>query len=197
MNSIKALLILFFICFAKLLMAHPGHDLEPGFTQGLLHPLSGFDHFLVILLVGFWSVFALKNLWMGPLAFMVGMIFGVFIGLAAINIEWLEFGISMSVIVIGILIFLKKKLDLRMSLFLMGIFGTFHGLAHVQYLNFMQSGFIYKSLEDVGGLLLATFALHLFGAAIAKVSKHRISIISKGAGSITFIYGLIMLLRLI
>ena len=84
-----------------------------------------------------------------------------------------------------------------MSLFLMAIFGAFHGLAHVQYLNFMHSGVIYKSLEDLGGLLLATFALHLLGAGIAKISKHQISIVSQGAGSIAFIYGLILTARLI
>jgi urease accessory protein len=178
-------------------MAHPGHGGEPGFTQGLLHPLSGFDHFLVILLVGFWSVFVLKNFWIGPLTFMAGMIFGVFLGLINVNMEWLELGISVSLMALGLFILLKKKLALRMSLFLMGLFGAFHGLAHVQYLNFMHSGFIYKSFEDLGGLLLATCALHLLGAGIAKISKHQILIVSQGAGSIAFIYGLILTARLI
>jgi len=197
MKPLKILFFSFFISFANLLMAHPGHDGDPGFTQGFLHPLSGFDHFLVILLVGFWSVFVLNKFWLGPFIFMVGMIFGVFFGLVDIHIEWLELGISISVMAIGLFIFLKKKLDLRMSLFLMAIFGAFHGLAHVQYLNFMHSGFIYQSLEDLGGLLLATFALHLLGAGIAKISKHQISIVSQGAGSIAFIYGLILTARLI
>jgi urease accessory protein len=197
MKPVKILFFFFSLCFANLLMAHPGHSGDPGFTQGFLHPLSGFDHFLVILLVGFWSVFVLKNFWLGPLIFMVGMIFGVFLGLTDLNIEWLELGISISVMALGLFIFLKKKLDLRMSLFLIGIFGAFHGLAHVQYLNFMHSGFIYQSLEDLSGLLLATFTLHLLGAAIAKISKHQISIVSQGAGSIAFIYGLILTARLI
>jgi len=178
-------------------MAHPGHGVDPGFTQGFLHPLSGLDHFLVILLVGFWSVFVLKNFWIGPLTFMAGMIVGVLLGLIDVNMEWLELGISVSLMALGLFILLKKKLDLRMSLFLMAIFGAFHGLAHVQYLNFMHSGFIYKSLEDLGGLLLATFALHLLGAGIAKISKHHISIVSQGAGSIALIYGLILTARLI
>lgn len=197
MKPVKIFFFFFFLCFANLLMAHPGHIGGPGFMQGFLHPLSGFDHFLVILLVGFWSVFVLNIFWLGPLIFMAGMILGVFFGLTDVNIEWLELGISISVMAIGLFIFLKKKLDLRMSLFLMAIFGAFHGLAHVQYLNFMHSGFIYQSLEDLGGLLLATFALHLLGAGIAKISKHQISIVSQGAGSIAFIYGLILTARLI
>jgi len=197
MKHLKIILFFFFISFANLLMAHPGHVGDPGFMQGFFHPFSGFDHFLVILLVGFWSVFVLKNFWLGPLIFMVGMMFGVFLGLIDLNIEWLELGISISVMALGLFIFLKKNLDLRMSLFLIGIFGAFHGLAHVQYLNFMHSNFIYKSLEDLSGLLLATFALHLLGAGIAKISKHQISIVSQGAGSIAFIYGLILTARLI
>ncbi len=197
MKPLKILFFSFFISFANLLMAHPGHDGDPGFTQGFLHPFSGFDHFLVILLVGFWSVFVLKNFWIGPLTFMAGMIFGVFLGLINVNMEWLELGISVSLMALGLFILIKKKLDLRMSLFLMGLFGAFHGLAHVQYLNFMHSGFIYKSFEDLGGLLLATCALHLLGAGIAKISKHQILIVSQGAGSIAFIYGLILTARLI
>ena len=197
MNLIKILFFFFSICFAKLLMAHPGHGGDPGFTQGFLHPLSGFDHFLVILLVGFWSIFVLKNFWVGSLTFMVGMILGVFIGLMDTSIESLELGISISVMTLGVLIFLKKKLDLLISFFLVGIFGVFHGLAHVQYLNFMHSNFIYESFEDLGGLLIATFALHLLGAGIAKISKHRISMVSQGAASIAFIYGLILTARLI
>lgn len=197
MRLIKVLTFFFAVCFSKLLMAHPGHGGEPGFTQGLLHPLSGFDHFLVILLVGFWSVFVLKSLWVGPLTFIVGMILGVFLALVGISMEWLELGISISVMALGILIFLKKKLDLRISLFLIAIFGAFHGLAHVQYLNFMHSGFIYKSFEDLVGLLLATFALHLLGAGTAKLSKFKIALVSQGAGSIAFIYGLILTARLI
>lgn len=197
MKSFKIPFFFFFISFANLLMAHPGHGGDPGFTQGFLHPFSGFDHLLVILLVGFWSVFVLNKFWIGPFIFMASMIFGVFFGLVDVNIELLELGISVSVMALGLFILLKQKLNLRVSLFLIGLFGAFHGLAHAQYLKFMHSGVSYQSLEDLSGLLLATFALHLLGVGVAKISKHQISIVSQGAGSIAFIYGLILTARLI
>ena len=38
---------------SNLVYAHPGHETSVSFLSGLMHPFSGFDHFLVIVLVGF------------------------------------------------------------------------------------------------------------------------------------------------
>ncbi|MFL5291384.1 MAG: HupE/UreJ family protein, partial [Myxococcales bacterium] len=36
-------------------LAHPGHAEALGFTAGLLHPLTGADHMLAMLMVGLWA----------------------------------------------------------------------------------------------------------------------------------------------
>jgi len=59
--------------FSTLVFAHTGHDVTVSFMSGLLHPFSGFDHLLVIVLVGFWSAFVLKKTWLGPCFFLMGM----------------------------------------------------------------------------------------------------------------------------
>jgi len=85
MNSIKKtakfIAALCFLISSSMAYAHPGHETSISFFSGILHPFSGLDHLLVILLVGFWSAFVLNQIWVGPLAFLLGMMAGVFSGI--------------------------------------------------------------------------------------------------------------------
>src|SRR3546814_5667932 len=57
--------------------AHAGHDTLSGFAVGLLHPLSGVDHLLAMLMVGLWAGIAFPRFWwVCPAAFISFMLGG-------------------------------------------------------------------------------------------------------------------------
>jgi urease accessory protein len=196
MKITKLRLFVFSMALSPISNAHPGHADYPSFMAGLMHPFSGMDHLLVIFLVGFWSVCCLKKIWTGPLAFMLGMVLGALLGLASVSITWLEWAISLSVVFAGVFTILRKKMDSHLGLYLLAIFGIFHGLAHGEVLSIMPMNFLSASIQDLAGLLLATGMLHLLGIGVAKLGNASLPMISKSAGAISFTYGLFLILKL-
>ena len=83
-------------------LAHVGIGNTSGFMHGFIHPLTGLDHQLAIILVG---VFAYqlggRALWLVPLTFVAAMALGGFLGVAGIPVPFVEIGIALSVIVLG------------------------------------------------------------------------------------------------
>jgi urease accessory protein len=188
-TTTKSLGALFFLMLSSMAYAHPGHETSISFMSGILHPFSGLDHLLVILLVGFWSAFVLKQIWVGPLAFLLGMMMGVFAGMLGAPLEFFEFGIATSVIGIGTLLLSKKQYSINWILALLAIFGLFHGFAHAQLFSQGNLGFVLVA-QDMAGLVLATGALHLAGALLVGALKQKTSLFAKGAGIVSLIYGL-------
>ena len=181
--------------FSNLVFAHPGHDLSVSFMSGLLHPFSGLDHFLVIVLVGFWSAFVLKKIWLGPCVFIFGMCLGVLAGLVGIPMNFFEFGIATSVIAIGLLLMIRNQYSPKAVLLLIGAFGIFHGFAHAQL--FADSSLaISLVIQDVAGLVLATAALHLLGVLLVKLLKEKTTVIAKMTGFASVIYGWVLISQL-
>lgn len=181
--------------FSELTFAHAGHDASVSFMSGLLHPFSGADHLLVIILVGFWSAFALKKIWLGPCVFIFGMCLGVLAGLAGMPMNFFEFGIATSVIAIGLLLMIKNQNSPKAIFLLIGAFGVFHGFAHTQL--FVDSSFaISLVIQDVTGLILATAGLHLLGVVSAKLLKEKTTVIAKMAGFASVIYGWVLISQL-
>ena len=197
MKITKLALFVFSMALSQISNAHPGHGDYPSFMSGLMHPFSGMDHLLVIFLVGFWSVCCLKKIWTGPLAFMLGMVLGVLLGFASVSIAWLEWAISLSVVFAGVFTILRKKMDSHLGLYLLAIFGIFHGLAHGEVLSIMPMNFLSASVQDLVGLLSATSMLHLLGIGVAKIGNSSLPMISKSAGAISFTYGLFLIFKLI
>ena len=181
--------------FSGLAFAHAGHDVSVSFMSGLLHPFSGVDHLLVIVLVGFWSTFVLKKIWIGPCVFLLGMCMGVLAGLTNIPLNFFEFGIAASVIVIGLLLLLQNQYSSKAILTLIGTFGIFHGFAHAQL--FSDSSLAISLVgQDIVGLILATAALHLSGALLVKLLKEKTNVIAKIAGFASVIYGWVLISQL-
>jgi len=180
------------ILFSELALAHPGHDVSISFMSGLLHPFSGLDHLLVIVLVGFWSAFVLKKIWLGPCIFLIGMCLGVMAGLASLPLSYFEFGIAASVIVIGLLLLVRNWFSTTTILALIGSFGVFHGFAHADQLVASSTGLLFL-VQDLAGLILATGVLHLSGALLVKTLKEKTSIFAKVAGISSVVYGLFLM----
>jgi urease accessory protein len=182
--------------FSGLTLAHPGHDVSISFISGLLHPFSGLDHLLVIVLIGFWSAFVLKKIWLGPCIFVFGMCLGVIAGLASLPLSFFEFGIAASVIVLGFLLLVRNWFSNTAILALIGSFGVFHGFAHADQLTSSSIGLLLL-VQDLVGLILATGVLHLSGAFLVKVMKEKTSIFAKVAGISSLAYGLFLMGQLV
>jgi urease accessory protein len=180
---------------SNLVYAHPGHETSVSFLSGLMHPFSGFDHFLVIVLVGFWSAFMLKKIWLGPCVFILGMCLGVFAGLSNLPLHIFEFGIAASVIAMGLLLLVQRQYSNNPTLALIGCFGIFHGFAHAALFS---NGSLGASLvaQDMAGLILATGILHLSGALLVKLLRDKTAIFARVTGFASVIYGWVLISQL-
>ncbi|MEA9569005.1 HupE/UreJ family protein [Polynucleobacter sp. AP-Nickl1-40-C4] len=180
---------------SNLVYAHPGHETSVSFLSGLMHPFSGFDHFLVIMLVGFWSAFMLKKIWLGPCVFILGMCLGVFAGLSNLSLHIFEFGIAASVIAMGLLLLVQRQYSNNAILALISFFGIFHGFAHAELFS---NGSYGASLvaQDMAGLILATGILHLSGALLVNLLKEKTAIFARVTGFASVIYGWVLISQL-
>ena len=140
---------------------HLGHDLAPGFIEGVLHPLSGIDHVLAMIMVGMLAVrLGGRASWILPAAFVTAMAVGALAGLSGITPFAVEAGIALSVVVLGMLLALRVRAPMLPAVALVSAIALFHGQAH----GAGTAGVM--SLAYLGGVLLGTAVLHLGGIAI-------------------------------
>lgn len=190
---IKLFYVLAFVTSSSCSFAHSGHVDSVSFMSGLLHPLTGWDHFLAILLASFWSAFALKKIWVGPVLFMSGMGVGAILGLAQYSVEWFELGIAFSITGLGVLIYVHQKSNPSLALGLIGLFGFFHGYAHADALSGASSAMVSSIAIDLLGLLVATAVLHGVGVLLANKLRQFNQMAYKGVGISATLVGLTMI----
>jgi len=123
-------LYLAFALFAPLpALAHAGHAEIPGFVAGFLHPFSGVDHVVAMLMVGLWAATiggrAMTQL---PAVFLAGMALGFLVGDVAI--PGVEAGILASTVLLAALAALALPMRRMVAMPLIGIAGLLHGHAH-------------------------------------------------------------------
>jgi urease accessory protein len=152
-----------FIGFPLLLAGVMVSDLaqaHSGSSAGWLHPLSGLDHLLAMIAVGAWSCqMGGKAIWVVPGAFVCCMLLGGLLGFDQIDLPGTEIGVSLSVVLLGLAIGLKKTFAVAVAALGVGIFGVFHGYAHGYEMPVMDDKFAYAA-----GFLTTTACLHLIGA---------------------------------
>src|SRR6476646_2116772 len=96
-------------------LAHVGVGNTSGFMPGFMHPLSGLDHQLAMILVG----------------------------VAGRPVPFVEIGIAPSVIVLGAVVAFGVKAPLAVAMGAVGLFAIFHGHAHGSEIPLDASGFEY------------------------------------------------------
>lgn len=142
-------------------MAHPGHGTGT-LLEGLLHPF-GLDHLLAMVAVGLWSVTKLprSRAWQGPAVFLAGLAISAFVGATGLTLQYLEQGVSLSLLAFGLMLFLaSRQLPTGLGLGLIGIAASLHGLAHgLESPDLGLSGYIV-------GVLITTSLLHGTGAVL-------------------------------
>ena len=134
-----------------------------GFEAGFFHPVLGFDHLLAMIAVGMISTLYNKNaIFTVPAAFVFMMFIGSLFGIENINFLNNELAISLSLLVLGIAILLKRNLPFVIAIITVGFFGFFHGHAHGLEIPTLTAPYKY-----VSGFILATVLLHISGIVIA------------------------------
>lgn len=147
--------------------AHAEHGAVGGFTSGLLHPVTGLDHVVAMVAVGLWGVFlGRRAMWALPVIFPMVMALGGALGVMGMPLPYVEPGIALSGIILGLMVAFAVKAPLWAAGLLVGVFAIFHGHAHGTELPEAASPLTYAI-----GFVIATGLLHLAGIAFGLVEK--------------------------
>ncbi len=157
------------VFLSTLAFAHIGVGETPGFLPGLGHPFSGFDHVAAMIAVGLWAAqLGGRAVWLVPLSFVSVMAVSGLLSMFAAAIPFIEGGITLSLLVLGLLIAAAIRLPVLASAAIVGVFAVFHGYAHGSEMPQNTD-----SLTYAAGFILATALLHLSGIGMAVLAgKH-------------------------
>jgi urease accessory protein len=143
-------------------LAHTGIGAAGGFAHGFWHPIGGLDHVLAMVAVGAFAVrLDGRAVWLVPAAFVAMMAVGGFAGLEGIQLPFVETGIALSVVVLGLAVAFRWKLPVAVASALVGLFAIFHGHAHGSEMPVDAPGLTYAA-----GFMLATASLHVAGIGL-------------------------------
>ncbi len=161
--------ILFVSGIPGLVLAHEGTSLPYGsFMAGITHPVLGVDHFLAMVSVGVVSAqIGGRALWSVPLTFVSVMAVGGVLGLFDAGLGAIEFGIAMSVLVLGGAIAADKSLPVWVAMIAVGLFAVFHGYAHGA-----EMPRVAEPVRYAAGFLTGTAALHVSGLVTGDITQH-------------------------
>ena len=152
-------------------LAHTGAGIEHDLMHGFLHPFGGLDHVLAMVAVGVFAfVLGGRALYLVPLAFVGMMAAGFLLGVAQIDVPFVELGIALSSVVIGGVAALGRPMPVVAASALVGVFAIFHGVAHGADMPLGSTGWQYAVGLLMGAGLrdgTATALLHFAGIAAA------------------------------
>jgi urease accessory protein len=145
-------------------LAHSGH-FETSFAAGLLHPLTGLDHLLAMVMVGLWAGLAFQRYrWVCPAAFVGFMLVGFSYGSVGGGLPFAELLIIASLAVLGLALAFDFRPPLAIAAPMVALFAIGHGFAHgAEMTGGNAPGF-------VAGFLITTALLHIAGLRLARLS---------------------------
>lgn len=161
-NAQAAIAVVFFVASllaASPALAHTGEGISGGFLSGLTHPIFGWDHVVAMVAVGLWGgILGRPAIWILPIVFPLVMAFGAALGITGINVPYIETGIALSGVVLGLLVVFLVRMPLPAAAVIVGLFAIFHGHAHGTELPDAANPVAYAV-----GFVIATGLLHLAG----------------------------------
>ncbi|RGE42954.1 urease accessory protein UreJ [Comamonas testosteroni] len=180
-------------------LAHVGadggghHNFLDSLTHAFAHPFTGADHLAAMLAVGAWSALTVTPAWRAPAAFVALLLAGAMAGFAGLWVPGVEPMIAASVLVLGLLVAVQKKMPWVLAATLAGVFAFFHGAAH----GFELAGDTgWAAIGALTGIALGSGLLHICGMVLGKVVMQRHQWAAKLGGAATAALGAFMLTRL-
>lgn len=180
-------------------LAHPAaggahsHGLLDTALHAFAHPFTGADHLAAMVAVGAWSALTVRPAWRAPAAFVALLVAGALAGFAGLALPGVEPMIAASVLVLGLLLALQKKMPWGAAATLAGVFAFFHGAAHGYELA-GDTGL--AAFGALAGMALGSALLHLAGMALGRAVLQRHRLLTALGGAATAALGVFMLARL-
>ena len=145
---------------------------------------------IAALAVGLWATQMSKDsLWKLPGTFLSFMILGILFGVLGGVLPGVSMVVPLSVLVLGMMILVSRKLNMNLALGMTACFALFHGLSHGAELAHVQGIWV-----SATGLLATTALLHGAGVGLGSIAeKARHIELLKPAGAAIAITGLLML----
>jgi len=193
-SSKKNIITILILLISIVANAHGTVSSSSGFVSGILHPLFGFDHLLAMLAVGMISVkIGGKAIWYVPLLFIIVMFLGSNIGIYYPDVVDAEIGISLSILVLGLSLFVTKKIPLFVIYLGVALFALLHGHAHGVEMPSAGDPFYYAL-----GFMSGSAIIHLLGIGLMElIQKSSKSILlTKIVATIISVCGLYYLMQL-
>jgi urease accessory protein len=168
-GALIAFALLAWAALAAPVAAHENEVIRFGsFLGGVTHPVLGPDHLLAMLSVGILSTqIGGRAILTVPATFVtfmaVGGAFGILVG--GIPMGLIEFGIAASVLVLGAVIAVGRRMPVLVAMSAVAIFGSMHGYAHG-----VETPTIAEPALYAMGFLIGTAAIHLIGVLIGEVA---------------------------
>ncbi|MBF0238852.1 MAG: HupE/UreJ family protein [SAR324 cluster bacterium] len=120
-----------FLTTAGIASAHTNVLEHGGLMEGVLHPFTGLDHLLAMLVLGIWAYQrGGRQIWSLPVVFLGGMTLGLVSGIQGGYLPLVETWVASSVFILGVLISARSQLPQWASYAMTGAFAFFHGHAH-------------------------------------------------------------------
>ncbi|HEY8158217.1 MAG TPA: HupE/UreJ family protein [Methylobacter sp.] len=172
---IKNWLIAVLFLVSPSLYAHTGGQIDHSLVSGMLHPLTGIDHLLVLLAVGLIAAKqGGKAVFAFPAVFFGLMAAGALLSTVAVQIPFVESLIALSLVAFGLLVIANDRLRASthpIILFLgVSFFAVFHGYAHAEEIPAESSAIWYFS-----SLMLMSLAICLGGCIIGLKTGKRMN----------------------
>jgi urease accessory protein len=192
MRRVEFGMVLLVLATAQVALAHPGHaSTAVPFVSGTLHPLLGLDHLLAALASGLLAVRvgSRRAAWVVPGVFVASMFAGSALAAGGLQLPIVEWGIALSVVVLGLTVAVSGRVSLRAAATLVGLFAVCHGYAHAA--EFSGTSLFGYSM----GLALATLAIHATaiaaGLLAARLDHSKLVRFAGGAIAASFLVSLL------
>lgn len=162
--------------------AHPGHGLTVGFIAGFLHPLTGWDHLLVMLSLGLWAARRPQGQgWQLPLLFVVAMAVAALTAMTWLSVSLAELLVAASVLVMGALLLAEVAVSRSVQLAGVAVIAAAHG-----YLHGVELGSHWAALA---GMVVATALLHGIGWWLGRQPQSWARSASRLLGGMMLVFG--------
>lgn len=145
------------------------NSLSTGLLAGIIHPLSGADHFLALMLAGLLSGRLIHGRYLALFGLLLALGLGAGAGILLGAQAWTEGAILLSVPVFFALQWIKQDGHMKAAMIIMSLFMIAHGWAHGVEMGDMDKSFI------LGFLLTSATVMGLFsllGAALKSRFAH-------------------------